>query len=389
MKSKTNNIKLFLFLLFFSLISVNCFAATTQIFLEEFNYNDLYTNHGWSYTRNCIYHPNTPIESYFETFAYGFNGTSGCGTGTLFYINKPLIYNATNGIFTLSYDYEIKEDSTSFSSPLLIQLKNSSGVNAFILTHNDNATGQMKFRTQCQALGTNCKTCNYDLTVLNTTLPFTMSGVISINLDTNKYTWSIDGLESNCSDIDFADNYKITSVTLLSNVDTSERLNFTLDNLYMLLSTDIGLYEFGSYCDTDADCVSDYCFRHICGLKPNLEDCNTDSECLSGICSNGHCTKPSIFASLEASKNEQFGDDDDSNNFISLLLMTLTALSFIFGGARFGSMKAGLIGGVSAFFLLGLFFAIVGWLSAFIILGMLLILLILVIFGFMIGGSSD
>lgn len=142
----------------------------------------------------------------------------------------------------------------------------------------------------------------------------------------------------------------------------------------------VGEYSVGSPCETDDDCDANLkCEYGVCTLLTGGAECSSNAECLSGSCVNGKCVKASWWDSLEASKNQQFGDDTNTNNFL--------ALFFIIAIAGFLGYYGNIWAGVGAFYILGIFFTIVGWLSIFILFGFILTGVIALVFGFMLKQS--
>lgn len=138
-------------------------------------------------------------------------------------------------------------------------------------------------------------------------------------------------------------------------------------------------------CETNSDCDSGLCEYHICVLKTANMECISDSECLSGDCLSGFCTKADIWSKIEASKNQQFGDTSDSNNFVALFLIIGIPLVIIIAGL--GSIASIIVAGFT-FIGLAVFFTIVGWLSPFILLGIFIICLLVIVLAVMIKGGS-
>lgn len=148
----------------------------------------------------------------------------------------------------------------------------------------------------------------------------------------------------------------------------------------------IELTKPGASCEIDDDCDCRLCEYGFCVLRRARMDCvingtSRDDCCLSGDCSNGKCTKEGLWDSIESSKNQQFGDDVDTNNFISLF--------FIIGISGFLMYYGNIIGGVFALYLLSIFFVIVGWLSPFILIGIIITGLIAVVFKVMLGHGTE
>lgn len=141
----------------------------------------------------------------------------------------------------------------------------------------------------------------------------------------------------------------------------------------------------GDFCLTDADCQYGVCEYGFCILAGARAECNVDADCLSGVCSNGICTIPSYWKRIDASKDQQYGDDTNTNNFIALFFMILIPAGIIW----LGRSAIAIFGAIGAFIVLSVFFLIVGYLSAFIFIGIVLVMLLIIVFAFMLGSSSD
>jgi len=142
-----------------------------------------------------------------------------------------------------------------------------------------------------------------------------------------------------------------------------------------------GEYREGSPCETDDDCEGNLiCEYGVCTKLIFGGECEQDSDCLSGECLNGYCTKASWWNKLSASKDQQFGDDVNTNNFIALFFIIAIAGYLMFNG--------NILAGILAMFILAIFFTIVGWLSVFILFGFILTGLIAIVIKMMVGGQS-
>jgi len=132
----------------------------------------------------------------------------------------------------------------------------------------------------------------------------------------------------------------------------------------------------GWKCTTDADCEYGLtCEYGVCSPSGHGEECDDDDDCISGDCKGGYCTKPSTWDLMDATKNQQFGDDTNTNNFIALGIMI--ALAGMLG------FYAGIWVGIASFFMTAIFFVMVGWLSGFILIGLLVVGVIALFFSFM------
>jgi len=142
--------------------------------------------------------------------------------------------------------------------------------------------------------------------------------------------------------------------------------------------------EIGSPCEDNSECFIGTCEYGYCALQNGKTDCDADADCISGVCLDNICTKPSVWQGISASKTQQFGDDTDSNNFISLFFIIGLPLAIILTAG-----KSGVLAGILIYFGGAFFFTIVGWLSPFILLGSIIAGLIMMMFVFMLGGSSS
>jgi len=113
-------------------------------------------------------------------------------------------------------------------------------------------------------------------------------------------------------------------------------------------------------------------------------DCSENIECLSGACLNDKCKKASLSQNVEASKDEMFGDDSDTNNMIALTFMIVIA-----GGIAIGIHSImGAVVGALVFVVLGIFFTIIGWLSVFILFGIFIVIIISGVFMLLLSGGG-
>lgn len=76
----------------------------------------------------------------------------------------------------------------------------------------------------------------------------------------------------------------------------------------------------GDYCVENSDCISGKCENHICAYRLFNEPCLNDAMCLSGKCVNGFCNKPSISQLMNQARVDNFGDDEDSDIIIGMII---------------------------------------------------------------------
>ena len=144
----------------------------------------------------------------------------------------------------------------------------------------------------------------------------------------------------------------------------------------------------GAGCSVDSACDSGYCQYGFCALKPGGQSCSDDTQCISGICTNEKCAAASTWAMIEASAAENGAGDAASKNFLAMLI--IFGLPVILALALRAAMNV-YTAAILMTLMLGLafFFTFVGWLNPFILLAFILGILALVVFVFMMGGSSN
>lgn len=170
-------------------------------------------------------------------------------------------------------------------------------------------------------------------------------------------------------------DYLASNCVLFTDLDISGSSGFFQQN-------ETGLKENNDFCSVNSDCVTGLCNMGRCSQKGGGSSCNNDFECLSGSCNGWVCSAPSLWQTIDSGKTSLFGNDEFTNDFISLLIAFLV-FALIFGGSVYLSqMGAGLIVGGASFMALCIFFAIVGWLSPFILFGEFLIIAVIVFIGF-------
>lgn len=147
----------------------------------------------------------------------------------------------------------------------------------------------------------------------------------------------------------------------------------------------------GFECTDSANCTIGLCRYGKCALAGTNEACNTDNDCVSNNCNDQLlvCAKATLWQNIDSGKDEQFGDDSNSNNLIAILIIIVASVAV---GIAIGKYGGGLLAGaVSAlvFFVSSLFFAIVGWLSWYIVLVELILLVAFVVMGVLLGSRTS
>jgi hypothetical protein len=217
-------------------------------------------------------------------------------------------------------------------------------------------------------------------------------GGVNLPLDTASHQLKIvasrDGLDTDFDVyVDGAILCSVTQAALITKLNVSARFfgtgnsyhSIQIDELYFTdNATAMGIkLSLGESCGHDGTlCESGACEYGFCALNGARKPCSSDSQCLSGICSEGLCTQAGIWTQINYGKTQQLGSDTDSNNFIAMFLMIGIAVMCIVGSR--GAISGVLVGG-GLFFVMGIFFTIVGWLSPFIMVGMFFVALALIV----------
>lgn len=123
----------------------------------------------------------------------------------------------------------------------------------------------------------------------------------------------------------------------------------------------------GETCINDTECITGHCLYNFCTPKDAGIECSSDVECLSASCVKGKCLKASLWQMIDQAKNDNVGDDEATNNLVSIV-----TLIFVGGGLISSGTIVGVGIGVGFVFLAGGFLAYVGWLS-FWIFGLLVV----------------
>lgn len=140
------------------------------------------------------------------------------------------------------------------------------------------------------------------------------------------------------------------------------------DCLINISAPDQDLLPAGEGCGTNSSlCQSGFCLYGFCTLKGTASECSFDHECVSNSCVSGKCRKAGLWDTLDAGKDESFGDDTNTNNLISLVTMATIGYGLMATGNPFA-----MIAGVMIIFGFGAFFVSVGWLQFWIFMLMII-----------------
>jgi len=154
-------------------------------------------------------------------------------------------------------------------------------------------------------------------------------------------------------------------------------------------TTGIPFLQIGDRCSLDWECYTGYCdYLHSCSRKSWRTPCVNDFECVSLKCSAGFCSKATLWQNVDASKDEGVGDDEATNNLISITVSIFMGLVvgfvlFKIGGGWVAAVGAGVVTLAMMFF-----FVIVSWLSPWILVANILVLAVVTAFVLTVGTSG-
>lgn len=366
--AKTIKSKLLFFIFLFS-VMLSYTVSASVIYENNFPTNISFASDGWIYSTTCAGDNNKPypLPSPFGSFAFAHEGNNSCGFGFTRSIAR-MTQNSTSGVIQLNFNAQISNDTVKINQPIRAFMYDIlNGGNFIQLDISSNSS----FIT---CTGFNCARCN--MTFLYEA-PLITNINLYVDLENNYYTALLNGSSYGCENIYFngskAKKTGISAIKLQENIDLNENLTAYIDNIKQdneaLIITLLGVSDS---CLNGAECITGKCEGGYCVQKTGKETCVNSIECISGACVNEKCSKPSASQLLRASKNEQFGDDSDTNNFISLFLATALLIAISWAGR---SLIAVIIGFI-VFFAVSLFFTIIGWLSVWIMFGVFFVTLI-------------
>lgn len=369
------------------LILCSFISYATEIINEPFDYSDDYANHGWSFSATHGFFPTSPLLSPFASNAFGLsahNPFGGSGAGGIYQSFSGI----NNGIVTINYDFWLGNNSVNGLQPIRTEfyINGTSSNSRLYIDLNPIGTG-MNLTIDYFKNPTVTTLCGQKISNQQINITGTISVVIDI--DNNLISAYINstpicsGVDSNPS----TSNYNISKASLFVQYDGNEYIEAYIDN-FVLTSAGLNtsLAYDGEPCTSSDSCASGYCEYGQCVLKITGYPCTSSSQCMSNDCHNGLCTKPSLWEMISQSKKENFGSDSNTNNFLSIFIMIAVPAVIIIAS---GGASIGILISLAIFYVLGFFFAIVGWLSPFILIGMVVVSLIIMVFAFMIKGHTS
>lgn len=117
-------------------------------------------------------------------------------------------------------------------------------------------------------------------------------------------------------------------------------------------------------------CLSGYIAGGKCSLRPASFPCDLNSQCLSDSCINDKCTTPTWIESIGAIKDDWGASDIGSSTLLSLIvsLFCMGGVALLLGKFINGIVPA--LAGLLVFILVFSFLGIIGWVSPFLLIGM-------------------
>jgi len=174
-------------------------------------------------------------------------------------------------------------------------------------------------------------------------------------------------------------DYYASNCVLFGNLDIAGNSGFNQQNQTTLKQNN-------DFCNSDADCISDYCIYGKCSGKSGGADCAFNEQCLSGACNSGKCSNPGAWNTIDSGVKSLFGSGTLDLSLISILIILLIggALILITKGAI-----AGIVAALGISLILLFFFTFAGWLAPFIFVACILFILLGVLLFFIISQRGN
>lgn len=367
----------------------------TRIVIDEnFEYINSFTSRNWTFSNvaGCSQTPATPFDSSFSnggSYVFGQNHNSiGCSANYVQIARYDLGTFLDNRVL-LDFDFYVGTNHTLTPSYYTIAALTCDVSGNTFTVNFVNSTSAIDIDSNLVG-GQPCTT------VTNLTRDQYNNITLDINLNDLYYTLYINGrADDSCSFIYTGTNDGtdcIDGVRLRYRQGATSTINnMMFDNLILattqteseiLYASNLSIP--GEPCNRNDECVTGLCEYHSCVRKRVGMGCTYDYECMSGECLHGSCTKESYFDMIDATKDQQFGDDENTNNALSMIFMIGVVVILIWWGGKVGALAS-----IPLFYVMGFFFTIIGWLSVFILVGFIIAGLIVAVLLFMLKGSSD
>lgn len=358
-------------------------SASTSIFSDNFDYSDSPLFHGWIAIDPVATIPSVPQNSFgiFTGNSWG-QGINASATGTQV-LQGNLSVTVDSGVLTFRMNISDQKRPVATDDTYKIYIFNNSNLAVGASAKSNSIEINISHTIGVQIYDWDGADCTLNF---SPTLPYVAGLEFEIDLINHVYTLRYNGTTANCEDI-FINPPPFAMFRIEQEFSTGNEYIHYLDHFDISTTSleDLGLYGVGVYCEDDSDCLTGKCEYGACVKKSFKDLCTQNSECISGICENAHCTDAGVAGNIEASLEQQYGDDDASKNFVALFLMVGIMIVIILATKS----RMGIIAGIATFYAQGIYWAVRGWLSPFILLGMFLVVLIAFMFIMIIGHKSE
>lgn len=364
---------------------------------DDFSYTDSTDTCGWQ---------NAPVTSIYPTGGQlCFNGSLATQRMSFYLGGQGHTYGSQ--VFTEEFDLTLSNESVFLEkslgfSPLgldwlkgyVFDFQNSGGtISVSYLEITPNGTTSMSLCSGCflPGVSTHVKVVIYGpeadtYSVLNTTSGLVQAiqpNSISVKIGNGSLHFNIPFLEENpgtellprYANFDIyqgrfcTDNYIIFSGTI----------NAPLDEIN---NTNDPFLQVGESCAEDWECFTKLCnYLHLCDRKGFLAPCVSNVECQSGVCTNGKCTKPSLWTTIDQTKTDTAGNDEATNNLVSIIIALVISIALMVVCWRLGAGELSAVAGGVNFIIAMFFFTLGGWLSPFILIGLVIVMVLVIVFG--------
>jgi hypothetical protein len=314
--------------------NISGYVISSMYINDTFPYSDNYSNHGWSFTSAYPQFHSYPILSPFSTNAFGYSNTSIVGSTYSGSIYRDLNPNITSGRIILAFDVNVQNDSTASNSPLEIVFYDgnytSSSRLIFRLVHTSTVSNMTMFN-----LDGNSDSCGGSIG----NVPYTYNIVVDMDIDNNFYSIYVNNtIVGDCFDKNIKNSgppLKLVRVSPQITVDTSEKLNSTMDNFVLgqgyvftyisdCVDTDgLDYLTLGSVTTSNIT-YTDYCaytlvqapttdlYEYVCPFSVDIKTCTDYGS--NYICYQGKCTTENVRPIVNSvtsyrRENSSFADD--------------------------------------------------------------------------------
>lgn len=385
---QNSSIKIGVFIFLLIICSFAVFAGTeyhygvnyTSVYSDDFEWSTSWASHNYNLSIDGGVSPTTLPNSPFN-FANVSGGTYAAGVNKSFagttYVSRLHIYDIFDSLIGnnyLSYDIYVSSQ-TANGTDMDIVLVCGDGTpaiyNTILITYLT-SSNEIWARSSYSKFATGAGDCRFSISrdVINNI-------ELQWDLTSNSYSMYMNGINQ-CNGLlgTPSANACVQGFDLRFDGGTNKK-NFSgfIDNIRIATTLiNSTTHDVNQPCANNLNCTTRYCNQGLCQFKLGNMACSNNGECQSGLCSNGYCTSPSLSQNLGIFKDQFFGTDSTTSNLISVIVMILLACVI---GVTLGRLSPviGALSGFSVFFIMGMLFAMMGWLSPWIIFGLILLLI--------------